>query len=76
MDLTAKNKSIPYCAHGCNGIVDSSSTNIIGPKDDIDSIHSYLQARLLGFGRYRVKRFLLFFDTLSLILNYLIVGEL
>ncbi|XP_018328790.1 lysosomal aspartic protease-like [Agrilus planipennis] len=45
---------ITYCKNGCSAIADSSSNNIVGPKDEVEKIFKQIHATELFFGFYKV----------------------
>ncbi|KAK4884207.1 hypothetical protein RN001_000478 [Aquatica leii] len=55
VELTAKNQSIPFCTAGCKAIVDTSTTVIMAPPEDVKSINKLIGATSLVFGRYHVN---------------------
>lgn len=54
-----KETPITFCkGAGCTAITDTSSNNILGPKDDIDQIHDAINAKPFYLDRYTVILFL------------------
>lgn len=51
-----KETPITFCkGAGCTAITDTSSNNILGPKDDIDQIHDAINAKPFYLDRYTVN---------------------
>lgn len=55
LDMTSKNKSFPFCIHGCSALADTTNNIILGPQQDINAIHTLIKAKSLLFGRFRVR---------------------
>lgn len=52
-------KPLSFCKDAsCSAITDTSSNNILGPKEYIDAIHDAMEAKPFYLDRYRVMQFL------------------
>nr|CAD7586483.1 unnamed protein product [Timema genevievae] len=49
------NTSVPFCANGCDAIIDTSTTVISGPAKEVDRLNTILVAVPLALGRYKVN---------------------
>lgn len=47
-------KTYPFCVNGCQGIADTSTTVITGPKDSLIKLNKIIRAKPLAFNKYRV----------------------
>ncbi|KAJ3637672.1 hypothetical protein MTP99_001112 [Tenebrio molitor] len=49
-----KNTNTKVCQKGCKAIVDTSSSSIVGPQEDVDQIHDAMNAKEFFLHRYTV----------------------
>lgn len=50
-----RNQTIyPFCVNGCEAVIDTSTTNIVGPKLEIQKINRLIGAKPIAYGRYEV----------------------
>lgn len=48
-------KLIPFCATGCDAVMDTSTTSIYGPKAEIDKLNDLISGYEFILNRYRVS---------------------